>query len=172
MSRNGHLLRVTIPQEVQQQADAGWCVFPEHTDQHEYEIVCPASPCPDGGWMECSQEHICEHGCDAREGFEENDPDGKECPGFKKKLPGLPGEPDEYSLNCWDGEEDFEFHGVEHTYRYGHGWTVPFEGCIVIELAYELPEGFDEVPIGDHAIETDWIGEESVYLEVMKPDAG
>ncbi|MGV7904208.1 hypothetical protein PJN93_30825, partial [Mycobacterium kansasii] len=31
----------------------------------------------------------------------------------------------------WEGCDEFEFHGVLHEWHWGHGWTVPYKGCVV-----------------------------------------
>lgn len=152
-----HVLVVGLEPAQQQRLDTGELVLPEHLDHHTYTIVC-TDPENCHGWQECLKEHVCEHGCNAREGFEENDPDGKECPGHRKKLPDLSavGYPTEFSLNCWIGEEDFDFHGEGHTYRYGWGWTVRWKGCVVADNDWELDQDRDNLPRGSYDVDDDW----------------
>lgn len=163
-----HVLVIELDRIEQAKLDAGEYVLPEHPDSRAWRLICPGGDdCV--GWTECREDHICEHGCNARDGFEENDPDGKECPGFRKKLPELAiiGYPDEWSLNCWEGKEEFEFHGVAHTYRHGWGWTMPFKGCIVAEIATDPPDGWNDRSRGEYRVDEDWFDEDACYLDFI-----
>lgn len=64
-------------------------------------------PAKCGGWQECPESHQID-------GEPVNDG---------------PWESDESAP--WYEQDYFTFHGVEHEWRYGYGWTVPFEGCVV-----------------------------------------
>jgi hypothetical protein len=88
-----------------------------HPDDPDYrcEIECIA-PEKCGGWWECMEAHEVD-GVSAADG-----PYASVCPSCG-------GEGDEHVP--WCDRDEFEFHGVEHTWRYGYGWTVPYEGCIV-----------------------------------------
>lgn len=154
----GHILVIKLNDEQQARLAAGELVYPEDVEDREYELRC-VDPSSCNGWTECPElVHRCEHGCNAADGPDENDPDGGECPGFKKKLPDLAiiGYPAEYTYNCWAGEEDFEFHGVMHTYQHGHGWVVPYPGCVVDAIAEMPPDDAHLYPIGEHEIEDEW----------------
>lgn len=84
-------------------------------------------------------------------------PPGNGCSGWEQC-----GEPheggDEDKWRRPEGDDEREFHGVNHTWRYGHGWTVPFTtGCIVTYNGdYELPNDYDELPIGEYDVDDDW----------------
>lgn len=92
-----------------------------------------------GGWIECREYH--------------GDADGGpwEC-----------GQDDP-----WAEQEEYEFHGVTHTWRYEHDWTVPYHGCVpqiagddsAREIAYHKGEG--SWLIGD-----DW-DDDYCYLTVI-----
>lgn len=66
----------------------------------------------------------------------------------------------------WCDEDEFVFHGVPHTWRYGYGWTVPFEGCVVdandscVDEAYDIAR---EHGPGTHEVDDDW-DETTCYL--------
>lgn len=91
-------------------------------------------------------------------------PSGNGCSGWEQC-----GEPhdggDEDKWRSPEGDDEREFHGVKHTWRYGHGWTVPFtKGCIVTYNGhYELPDDHDELPIGEYEVVDDW-DDTSCYL--------
>lgn len=102
--------------------------------------------CPDGngcsGWIECGEQW---HGDGTRSA--EHGP--FDCP---DDLP-------------WYDEEEYEFHGVVHTWRSGYGWTVPFTGgCIVVYGDWEPPDGVFNVKPGRYDVEDEW-NETEVYLE-------
>ena len=87
--------------------------------------------CPEGnnctGFTECDEIH--EH-----EGVRIGDHEAGDC------CPGDPSMDPPELCSPWCGEEEFEFHGEWHTYQDGYGWTVPFEGCIVNEYSWEIPD--------------------------------
>lgn len=66
----------------------------------------------------------------------------------------------------WFDEEEFKFHGVTHTYRYPHGWTVPFQGCIVAHHHRcwgSDVDGIDETtPPGRYPIRAEWDDDECI----------
>lgn len=146
MSR--HILAIKLDPIEQARLDSGELVFPEHVDSHDHDIVCPeGNGC--SGWVGCSEPHLV---------------DGKSADDG-------PYDCDE-SAPYW-GKDEFEFHGVLHTWRSGYGWTMPFTGkCIVNWVGrYDLPTGYEDLPIGEHEVEDDW-GDESCYLQlVARPKA-
>lgn len=56
----------------------------------------------------------------------------------------------------WDGLNEFEFHGVVHTWRDGYGWTVPFEGCIVAWADADVPDEMESLPPGRYQVDDEW----------------
>lgn len=107
-----------------------------------FAITC-LDPAKCGGWQECDKEHLGGDGVSAENGPWDDVPEGA----------------------AWADEDYFTFHGVEHEWRYGHGWTVPFEGCVVAEndwtdSAWEIAR---EHGVGDHRVDDDW-DDCSVYL--------
>jgi hypothetical protein len=79
-----------------------------HPDDPDYRygIECVA-PEKCGGWQECLEPH---------------EVDGKSAADGPWSCD---------SADPWCDEDEFEFHGVVHTWHYGYGWTVPFDGCVV-----------------------------------------
>lgn len=155
MSR--HILAITLDRQEQARLDAGELIFPEHIDSHVHDIECPAgNGC--SGWIECREPHEV-NGASASCGPYECD-----CPDGAPSCLGEPGE----DPAPWYDREEFKFHGVLHTWRYGHGWTVPFTGgCIVVHNGfYDLPDEYDSLPIGEHPVEDDW-DDESCYLQLL-----
>lgn len=54
-----------------------------------------------------------------------------------------------------------EIHGVLHEWRWGHGWTVPFEGCVVADNVHrgwsdDASDIAIEHGIGTHVVDDDW----------------
>lgn len=81
--------------------------YPGEPPEFESELECPIG-C--NGWQECRED---EHA----------------VPGYDGENAG-PWESDEDAP--WYDEEEFEFHGVVHTWNgNGYGWTVPYDGCVV-----------------------------------------
>lgn len=102
-------------------------------DSYTYSVIC-LTPGGCGGWEECSEDHEVD-GKDAGDGpydCDEDDP--------------------------WEGWDEFESHGVVHTWMCSNGWTVPFKGCIVSEYGIDagLPEGIDTKRDSRWLIEDDW----------------
>lgn len=122
---------------------------PHHSDDRTWSIECP----PDNGcsgWMECDQVHEVEGHGNAEDG-----PDDSE-----ESAP-------------WAEMDRFEFHGVMHEWNtWGHGWTVPWPGCVVAGSDWtEPPEGMDDLPAGRYPIEDDW-DDTSVALDFVHPLPG
>lgn len=67
----------------------------------------------------------------------------------------------------WCGHDEFEFHGVEHTWRWSWGWTVPYEGCPVAASDAELPDGIDTERDGRWLVDDDW-DDTSCYLVLVR----
>lgn len=147
-----HTLSVELDSIEQERLDAGEYVFPEHPDSRGWHIRCD-SPQHCNGWLECTRQHICKHGHEIV--HDELSIDGP-CPGIDDD-------------NCIaSDEEEAEFHGEWHTYRWGWGWTVPFRGCVVAEnWDGDLPHGIDSLPIGEHPVEEDWYDDTSVALDLV-----
>ena len=109
----------------------------------KYSIRCPeGNGC--NGWQECSEDHGA-----AWEGPEA--PEGKDRP--------------------WAGLDEFEFHGVPHTWRNSWGWTVPFKGCIVAETVEDFGE-FEHLPPGEYPVEDEWWDDTDCYLDLIDAPAG
>lgn len=107
-----------------------------HEDQPDFDsaIECQSvEKC--GGWWECMDPHEVD-GDSAADG------------------------PWECDLNApWNERDEFTFHGFEHTWRYGFGWTVPYEGCIVAQADsvsdYAHDIGHEHGP-GRYLVDDDW----------------
>lgn len=110
--------------------------LPEVGDWH---IEC-SDPASCDGWIECDGNHIANAGEDASAGPYQARTD-----------------------QPWCDEEEFAFHGVMHTWRYGHGWTVPYDPCPVIGFSdTDLPDGIP-VELGRYEVDVEW-DDESCYL--------
>lgn len=88
-----------------------------------------------GGWAECMKPHEVD-GKSANDGPWDADDD-----------------------DPWIDEEEFTFHGVEHTWHYGYGWTTPFKGCVVAEndaaCDYAHDIGVEHGP-GRYVVDDEW----------------
>lgn len=118
----------------------------DRKDAHISQLICPdPDNCP--GWEECREPHIV---------------DGQDA--FMGPYEGEEGYP-------WDDVDEFEFHGVLHTWNYGFGWTVPFKGCVARE-AYdfygETPDGIPMDRPGMYEVEEDWYDESTCYFNLIK----
>ena len=117
-------------------------------DQPDWDgsITCLA-PAKCGGWWECGETHGV-NGTSAGDG-----PYGADCPGCIVPLGA-----DEAHLP-WCDEDEFEFHGVLHTWRYGYGWTVPYDGCVVqaaddvCDAVYDIGQEHGE---GTYFVDDEW----------------
>lgn len=100
----------------------------------QFEITCLA-PTKCGGFQECPDEHQVA-GVSAADG------------------------PDADESAPWFDEEEFEFHGVMHEWRYGFGWTVPFDGCVVSDaLNWNCDSAADIADrhgAGVHVVDDEW----------------
>lgn len=111
----------------------------KHADWHPddpywvWDVAC-ATPDLCGGWWECLNPHEVD-GVSAADGPYDGD----------ETLP-------------WCDEDEFEFHGVLHTWRYGHGWTVPYDGCVVqtADLGDDVCEIAREHGPGSYVVDDDW----------------
>lgn len=107
-----------------------------HEDQpyFDYSIECLA-PEKCGGWQECVEPHEVDgnSAADGPWGSDESAP--------------------------WFEEDYYVFHDVEHEWRYGYGWTVPFEGCVVAanDSAYDYAHdiGVEHGP-GRYVVDDEW----------------
>lgn len=97
-------------------------------------ITC-LSPTTCNGWWECHEPH---------------EVDGKSA---------ASGPYDCDDSDPWCDEDEYEFHGVQHTWHYGSGWTVPYEGCVVqtvdtiSDSAYEIGQAHGE---GTYQVDDEW----------------
>lgn len=141
----GHLLVVELDESEQAKLDAGELIFPEHVESHVHGIACHLGDnCK--GWIKCLEPHEID-GTSAECG-----PHDCDCSDDKPSCLG-----EGANRAPWDDEDEFEFHGVIHTWRGGHGWTVPFtRGCIVAFGDYELPYECEDLAIGEYAVDTEW----------------
>ncbi|WP_327139404.1 hypothetical protein [Nocardia sp. NBC_01327] len=104
----------------------------------EYMIEClTEGGC--GGWHECSEPHKVDG--------QEVTPDDCE--------PGLP----------WEGVQEWEFHGVLHTWQGWNGWTIPYVGCIIAVCDWEPPEEVEKLSAGRYPVVEKW-GDTDVYLSL------
>jgi hypothetical protein len=149
----GHLLTIT--------KSSDW-----HEDEPywDWSVTCVA---PDrcGGWQECGKKHEVD-GTSATDGPYDGD-----CPG------GHGVSTDRAGHLPWCDEDEFEFHGVWHTWRYGNGWTVPYPGCVV--QTADIGEYADDIARehgeGTYVVDDEW-DDTSCYLtfvtRVTSPDGG
>lgn len=99
-------------------------------------------------------------------------PDGNDCDAFTECMDSHKIDGRNAADGPWDGDEDapwseeeeFEFHGVLHTWQGDYGWTVPFKGCGVATVCDEPPDGM-ELTIGRHEVIAEW-EDEWVYLHL------
>lgn len=112
-----------------------------------YTVECPGQPACNG-WTECDEPH-------AVDGKDANDGPYEDCD---------EGDP-------WCDTDEFDFHGVTHTWQYGHGWTVPYVGCVVRAYPY-LREIADDLlcesPPGRYQVRDYW-DDEDMELRVVEP---
>lgn len=131
----GHVLTVTKGED--------W--FPDQPDWSGSITCLNVAQC--NGWWECGKPHEV-GGVSAADGPYENDCSGEH--GVSTDRAGhLP----------WCDEDEFEFHGVLHTWRWGYGWTVPYPGCVVqtsdaiSDAAYDIGQQYGE---GDYLVDDEW----------------
>lgn len=112
-------------------ADAENHLYPD-SPEFERSIECRVG-C--NGWQECREDAHTAHGYHGvNDGPYESDEDAP-----------------------WYDEEEFEFHGVVHTWNgHGYGWTVPYEGCVVAANDYDEPYGPDTRRDGSWLVADDW----------------
>lgn len=152
MSR--HILEIALDSIEQAKLDAGEYVFPEHVDSREYHIRCPSgNGC--SGWLSCNHPHEVD-GVSANRG-----PD--ECCGA---LFGQGHEDDCLGDSLpWRNRDEFVFHDELHMWQYGWGWVLPYVGCVV-NYDCELPDNYDDLPIGEYEVDSDW-DDFSCYLTLV-----
>lgn len=153
-----HTLIIDLDSTQQTLLEMGFLVLPEHQDNRTWSIRCE-DPENCDGWQECFESHVCEHGRDASRGYDEDSESPGICPG---------GGPDD-ACDCWAGLEDFEFHGIMHTYRWGYGWTIKYPGCVVAAARdfTDAPDYWESKPRGEYEIRDDWDDEQ---LTLYFPD--
>ncbi|WP_087005977.1 hypothetical protein [Gulosibacter sp. 10] len=124
----------------------------DRSNAYTYSVECTVSGgC--GGWQECGKPHEVD-GVDASDG-------PWETPCSCAYV-----EADHHSIP-WCGEEEFEFHGVLHEWRWGYGWTVPYTGCIIRDYPPELPDGIDTERDGRWLVDDDW-DDTDCYLVLVR----
>ncbi|MBR7191694.1 hypothetical protein [Gordonia sp. SCSIO 19800] len=110
----------------------------------EYSIECRnVDKC--GGWQECREPHEVD-GVSAADGPWDCDDDAP-----------------------WEGLEELEFHGVLHTWHWGHGWTVPYPGCVVAANDAICDDAHDialDHGCGRHEVDDDWDDEDCRLIHV------
>lgn len=112
-------------------------------EEFTYRIECQiAGSC--GGWLEC------------------NEPPESDC-----RIADDPHDCADDAL--WCGRDEFEFHGVVHTWHDGYGWTVPFEGCIVAWADWDAPDEVEALPPGRYQVDDEW-EDMSLYLDYVGPE--
>lgn len=112
--------------------DTDYTGMPDGEVEYRYRIEC-ADPATCDGWIECGKLHEFD-GRDADTyGPYDCEPD---CP--------------------WFESEEFDFHGVVHTWRDGYGWTVPFDGCIVAYTDWDVPDEIWSGPVGRYPVDDEW----------------
>ena len=113
--------------------------FPDFPVEYRWRIECAnVEKC--GGWTECPEPH---------------EVDGTSA---------ADGPWDALESAAWCDEDYFTFHGVEHEWHDGYGWTVPFEGCVVAATAEDQP--ISPMRPGRWVVHDDW-DDEWVYLTVV-----
>lgn len=119
-----------------------------HPDEHDWDIkVTCLNPDRCDGWQECPGNHE-QDGISAADGPWEGDEDAP-----------------------WFEEEEWDFHGVAHTWRYGYGWTVPYPGCVVADNDNVREQGWEiaeEHGAGVYAVEDEW-DDDYVTLNYLRP---
>lgn len=121
--------------------------YPGETPEFEDHLECPVG-C--SGWQECREEKHT-------------------VPGYDGENSG-PWESDEDAP--WYDEEEFEFHGVLHTWNgYGYGWTVPYEGCVVGGNDWSDPYGIPDRE-GKWLVDDDWDDTTVTLTSVCELDDG
>lgn len=100
---------------------------------YESSITCTTTGC--NGWQECREPHVVEGYDGPNDGPDDSEEDAP-----------------------WADREEFEFHGVLHTWRGGWGWTVPFVGCVLAEqdLADYIHDIYAEHGPGEYLVDDDW----------------
>lgn len=151
-----HTIHITVtdPYFYNSPCWGGGTIQRKQAEDVSYTIDCPGCD----GWQECHKDHDT-HDVDAC-----LTPDTEPC-------------------ICDPNEDDeFDFHGVTHTYRWGAGWTVPYQGCVIAgsedtitDFVYETAYTYGP---GSYIIEDDWDFYD-LYLSVVSmadgsplPEAG
>jgi hypothetical protein len=122
---------------------------PDHSEEEpdfDYQVICP-NPGEKCGFSECMEEHTV---------------DGKNVHPY-----------DHDEGDPWAGCEDWEFHGVPHTYQPGFGWTIPYTRCAVRDhdaLRDEANDLLWDKPEGSYPVIDNW-DEYLMYLELAPTEA-
>lgn len=105
--------------------------YPGERPEYEDHLECPVG-C--SGWQECRED---KHAVPGYEGVNDGPYDSEE------DAP-------------WFDEEEFEFHGVLHTWNgYVYEWTIPYEGCVVAGNDWSDPYNIPERE-GRWLVDDDW----------------
>jgi hypothetical protein len=121
---------------------------PDDPEEFRYRVECQIEGgC--GGWLECAEPH--------------------EVAGWIAS--GSEGDPHDCDPAApWCNSEEFTFHGVEHTWQGGWGWTVPFEGCLLESYSdFEPPDEVLDLPVGRYLVDDEWDDTE-VCLNYVGPE--
>jgi len=78
---------------------------------------------------------------------------------------------DENEAEPWYEEEEWEFHGILHTFRFGYDWTVPFDGCVVAEQVDAISDAAHGLPVGEYLVDDEWDDEFCTLTRITPPGA-
>ena len=119
--------------------------LPDFPPQYRYLIECPeGNRCE--GWAEYREAHEVD-GVSANDGPDDCEPEA-----------------------LWAAEEEFDFHGATHTWKYGWGWTVAYPGCVVQGSDFDPPDELYALPVGRYVVEDDW-DDRCCYLQYIGAEA-
>lgn len=125
---------------------------PDTWDEKKFSIICPeGNGC--SGWIECTEAHEVD-GVSANSG-----------PYDFPTCPACVSDGSECQHVPWCDLEEFDFHGVLHTWDGSNGWTVPFTGCVVQGSDVDFSDHM-HLPPGKYVVEDDWDDTE-VSLELI-----
>ena len=76
-------------------------------------------------------------------------------------------DPDDETSPAFDEFEGVMIHGESHDWTWGHNWTVPCEGCPVVNGDYDTPDGVELDGPHRYLLDTDW-DDTDCYLSVVR----